>query len=217
VKARAPIKVNLAARAANAEIKRRQTRERLLEGALSVLAEKGAEAASIEDYASAAGVSRGTFYNYFLTTTELLDTLRRSLVEDASVRMTALLEPVADPPLRIAAMARFMIRNAVERPERGWALLHLSRLDDGVPPGWRALLSQALDDGAANGRLRTVDLDAAVTLLAGATRTAARDLLVGRPHEPHVTEVIAMMLCALGAAPDEAPALARLSTAVLPD
>jgi hypothetical protein len=66
------VTVNLVARAATAQRRRDQTRERLIDAAETVVAEKGVETASIEDFVRAAGVSRGTFYNYFPTATDIV-------------------------------------------------------------------------------------------------------------------------------------------------
>jgi len=64
------MRVNLQARAASAERRRARTRERLLDAAEKVVASKDLQDATIEDFVSAAGVSRGTFYNYFPTVTD---------------------------------------------------------------------------------------------------------------------------------------------------
>src|SRR5579883_2750479 len=52
--------------------RRARMRRALVEAALLVFAEKGVDASVIDDVISAAGVSRGTFYNYFRTNTELM-------------------------------------------------------------------------------------------------------------------------------------------------
>ena len=52
--------------------RRTRMRRKLVESALFVFAEKGVDASVIEDVIAAAGVSRGTFYNYFRTNGELL-------------------------------------------------------------------------------------------------------------------------------------------------
>ena len=52
--------------------RRARMRRKLVESALLVFAEKGVDASVIEDVIAAAGVSRGTFYNYFCTNGELL-------------------------------------------------------------------------------------------------------------------------------------------------
>jgi len=52
--------------------RRARMRRKLVESALLVFAGKGVDASVIEDVIVAAGVSRGTFYNYFRTNAELL-------------------------------------------------------------------------------------------------------------------------------------------------
>ena len=51
----------------------------LIDSAISVYAEKGIDATLIDDVIVAADVSRGTFYNYFRTTTELLAAVGEAL------------------------------------------------------------------------------------------------------------------------------------------
>ena len=51
--------------------RRGKKRLRLLQSALVVFAEKGIGATVIDNGIAAAGVSRGTFYNHFRTTSEL--------------------------------------------------------------------------------------------------------------------------------------------------
>ena len=45
--------------------RRERTQARIIEAALRVFAEKGPDAPIIDDFIKAAGVARGTFYNYF--------------------------------------------------------------------------------------------------------------------------------------------------------
>ena len=52
--------------------RRARMRRKLVESAVLVFAEKGVDASVIEDVIAVAGVSRGTFYNYFRTNEELL-------------------------------------------------------------------------------------------------------------------------------------------------
>ena len=52
--------------------RREKTRLKLLESALLVFTEKGLDNVVIDGFIAAAGVSRGTFYNHFRTTNELL-------------------------------------------------------------------------------------------------------------------------------------------------
>ena len=49
-----------------------RTETRILEAALGVFADMGPDAPKIDDFVQAAGISRGTFYNYFESVEELL-------------------------------------------------------------------------------------------------------------------------------------------------
>ena len=62
--------------------RRKRTRMRLLESALVLCAQQGPEAPMIDDVIQHAGVSRGSFYNYFKTYEELLEAVAVQVGED---------------------------------------------------------------------------------------------------------------------------------------
>lgn len=205
---RPPIKVNLAARAANAEIRRQKTRAKLLEAGLAVLAEKG-PSASIEDYAAAAGVARGTFYNYFPTTDDLMDAVRRSIRRMVTAELTPHLAAIEDPAARIAVISFFLIDFSRRNPERGWATLRLDRLQPTRRAGDPDVFEATLVDGMKSGSFRPVDPWAARTLVTGALRMAIHDTLTSAPPPSHAEAIIAMVLAGLGVDFDEARAIVR--------
>ena len=65
-------RVSDARRAQIGRAKRARTRKELVSAAFNVFAEKGFDAPVVADFIAASGVSRGTFYNYFLTREEIL-------------------------------------------------------------------------------------------------------------------------------------------------
>ncbi len=97
---------------------------KLVESSLLVFAEKGVDASVIEDVIAAAGVSRGTFYNYFRTNAELLaaaiDELGNEVVDLIESRVKAIPSPAArlitglrlymDTARRFPLFARFVAR-----------------------------------------------------------------------------------------------------------
>lgn len=192
------MRVNLEARAAAAEQRRARTRERLLDAASAVIAEKGPDATSVEEIVAAAGVSRGTFYNYFPTTDDLIHALNTRTAEAFLPPMRALIADLADPALRLAAAAHFTLQTMVADPTRAWVML---RLEGSRAPRQRTsgqFLSRLLQDGLAAGQFEGIDPDAARALVLGALRAAARDVLMdGAPCD--LTEhVVALILRGLG-------------------
>src|ERR1700722_9654250 len=87
-------------------LRRERTRNRLIESALGVFAQKGPDAPVIDDFIAAAGVARGTFYNYFRTTGELL----AAVAGDTSDEVLAVIDPlvlsVEDPAQRVVVGSR---------------------------------------------------------------------------------------------------------------
>ena len=80
---------------------RARTRALLLDAALRVFARKGAGAAAIHEVAAEAGVSNGTFYNYFRTREELLEAASLALAERVIEESRSLSEGVVDPAERL--------------------------------------------------------------------------------------------------------------------
>ncbi|AZN42868.1 TetR/AcrR family transcriptional regulator [Paenibacillus albus] len=54
------------------ELKKEQTRLRIKEAALDLIADNGYEATTVEEIAKQAGVAKGTFFNYFSSKDELI-------------------------------------------------------------------------------------------------------------------------------------------------
>lgn len=96
--------------------RRQKTRLKLLEAALGVLAQKPLESVVIEDFIAAAGISRGTFYNYFKTTHELLLALASELSDEILAAVDPLVLQCENPVQRFAMGTRLYMRVAARYP-----------------------------------------------------------------------------------------------------
>jgi AcrR family transcriptional regulator len=207
-RARKSIRVNLEARAATAQRRRARTRERLLSAAESVIAEKGVEAASIEELVRAAGVSRGTFYNYFPTTTDLLSELNRRVAGSLRGRLEELARRPVDPPTRLAASLHLILAAYLTNPVSGWVALQIATSLAPRQPVLMALFEALYREGVAKGQFRDVDIAAATTLCFGAIRMAQRDVVAGDGPDQSV-QVVALVLAAFGVPYADAEAISR--------
>ena len=81
-------------------------RRTLVEAALLVFAEKGVDASVIDDVITAAGVSRGTFYNYFRTNAELLIAANEELGNELVRHIEEHVANLPTPAARLAAGIR---------------------------------------------------------------------------------------------------------------
>jgi AcrR family transcriptional regulator len=89
---------------------------RLLESALVVFSEKGPDAPVIDDVITHAGVSRGSFYNYFRTNEQLLEAVAVQVGND----LVRIVDPAvcshADPVLRMALGLRLLLHSMRTAP-----------------------------------------------------------------------------------------------------
>jgi AcrR family transcriptional regulator len=205
------MRVNREARAAHALQRRARTRARLLDAAVEVIARQGPEGVPIEEFANAAGVSRGTFYNYFPTVGDLLSALAQRIATEIDATFE---HPEPDDPA--AALASFLQRvwTALARdPLKGWVAARLETAGVARAANWEARFRRIHARGVARGRFRAVDVRAAVHLTFGGFRTALRDLHFGEVGPEHGAPLVTLLLVAFGVPPDEAEALSRREAA----
>lgn len=132
-----------------------------------MIAERGPDAPVIEDFIQAAGVARGTFYNHFKTTEELL-TATSAWLENALIEgIESVIGGLEDPVRRATTGMRL------------W--LHLSRRD----PVFCAFVVRSRFRGAAVEQALALDLGAGLRSgrLVAPTVELARDLVVGTIRE----------------------------------
>jgi AcrR family transcriptional regulator len=177
---------------------------------LSVLAERG-EGFSIADVASSAGVSHGTFYNYFADRDELLDALVAHTVEEfASVSAREVDE--TDPAMRFARISARALATAVESPNTVRFTLRLEAAQRALlVEGPLAYLREDLVDGHRTGRFPEAPDDAMLDVVLGALLLAARRVIEGETGPEYRRTVIRRLLMSMGVAGDEADRMAILA------
>jgi AcrR family transcriptional regulator len=191
------MRVNLQARAAAAEQRRAQTRDRLLTAAEAVIADKGLTGVSIEDFVRAAGVSRGTFYNYFPTTTDLIAALNSRVARHMGRLLAQIAQRQADAPTRLAASLHTMLAAYRIDPIRGWVALQLASSPAPRLSAYEAAFEALYREGVRAGQFRDVDMVAAQTLCFGTIRMTQRDVVAGDATAQAET-LIALLLAAFG-------------------
>ena len=108
-----------------ASLRRERMRLRLIEGALTLVAQKGVSATSIDDVISAAQVSRGTFYKYFESPTSLVQTVAQEIANEVMKLIDPIVLKHDNPAVRVATGVRLALRLARQNPVIGAFLLRL--------------------------------------------------------------------------------------------
>ena len=174
--------------------RRAQTRTRIVTAALEVFAEKGPDAPVIDDFIQAAGVARGTFYNHFASTEELLDAASRML-EDNVMRWTlAAIGEINDPALRFATGVRLWLRWS-QADKVGCGFVVRSRFRG---PLVERQLAADLKDGLDAGKFRFTSVQVARDLSIGTILEAMRRLMTSRVSKSYTDDVARMILQGVG-------------------
>ncbi len=188
--------------------KKARTRQVLLDSALEVLAEQG-EGFNIADLAGRAGVSHGTFYNYFTDREQLIDALVPHVVESFAARAAVEFDD-PDPAVRFATITAQALAAAVHQPETVRVALRIDAVQRAlVIDGPLSYLRRDLLDGRASGRFVGPADDGTLDVVLGALLLAARRVIDGEVAPAYRRSVIARLLQSLGVPRDDAVALAK--------
>ncbi len=193
--------------------KKERTRRRLLDAAVRVIAERG-EAFTVGHVVDRAGVSNGTFYNYFLDREELIDAVVPEVLVAFAAEGAALVTD-ADPAVRFATITALAFVRSEAAPESVRVVLRLDAVQRAMLDG--EMVGHLRDDlsaGLASGRFAAASLDAAVDVVVATTLLAARRLVDGSAGPGYAAEVIEQLLCSLGLPRVEAEAVAGEAVAV---
>jgi AcrR family transcriptional regulator len=190
--------------------KRDRTRATLIKAAFSVYARKGFDAPTIDDFIIEAGVSRGTFYNYFQTREDLMAAVAADLATFISGRIDAATRSVPDPVERVSIAARYFVALGAENETRAWVFARMIPIVGGpLTLAMSEHVRSEMEAAAATGRVRVRSISAGIDLTLGMMAMAIRHNL-SRRAQPYPPELVAaMVLQALGASFKEAEEVAN--------
>jgi AcrR family transcriptional regulator len=172
-----------------------RTETRILEAALRVFAERGPDAPVIDEFVQAAGIARGTFYNYFDSVEALLRATSEWTTRELVESIEHALADLEGPTLRFGVGLRLFFAYAQRDPlwsrfvARVWFV------------GGLELPLRDIGDGIRRGHFRVPGGDAAHDLVFGGLREALRRIGAGRVPPAFGDQVAATCLQALGADP----------------
>jgi len=172
--------------------RRRATTEgRILEAAVHIFAAKGPDAPTIDDFIKAAGIARGTFYNYFKSTGELLAATSRWLTDDLVESIEKEISVFKDPVVRHGMGLRYWMRKAEEDPP--WCSFVAATWFRGGFAEAAPMRNMRL--GAKSGGIRCTSVKAAYDLSMGTMRQAMIRMgeepqLRGRGYDDEIVRTI---------------------------
>lgn len=223
-----------AARESRGARRKRETRTRLLEAALSLMAVKGADGVAINEITEAADVASGSFYNHFESKEAIHAALSEWVFEEFADTLDVLTAELPDPAEVIAVSVRHTLLRARREPVWGQFLMREGLSTHVLTRGLGPRLQRDIQKGIAAGRFAvddplmslisiggTILVAIAAELRFGAIDSAVPDTMadIGYSDEGFAERVAASMLQTLGLRRAEAIDVAKrpLPAAALPD
>lgn len=190
------------------ERRRRETRDRLVKAACTLIAEKGVERLTLAELAEEADLGLGTFYTYFDTKEEIIEAAAASLMHSLAEHADALLVDLNDPAERVSVGIRDTINIATRSPALASLLVQL--LASERRDLWAPLVRRHMHEygaGVKAGRWPANVVVAAA--LTGAIREVIAAELRGRLEGNAASEMAEMALVSLGLPREEAHTIAN--------
>ncbi len=178
--------------------RRERMRKRLIESAMVVFARKGTGASVIQDVVAAAGVSQGSFYNYFRTNEELLIAVGEDLGDEIVRLIESVVGDIDDPAMRLAMALRSYLH--LVRAHRVVACF-LSKAGSHLLGKKRAVykyLPPDIAEGQKRGQFDFASLDIAVDVIGGIALMAIHRIAGGKTAKDYPEKVTAASLRSLG-------------------
>ena len=178
--------------------RRERTRAHIVATAHRVFAEQGPDAPVIDDFIRAAHVSRGTFYNYFRTTGELLAAVTTAMEDGLMVSIEAGMADLTDPVDRLAMGPRLWLHWSRADPTL-CAFIVRSRFRSALV---EQLLGYDLRAGRRAGAFRFRRVEVARDLVVGTVLEAMHRMLTTRVPRTLPEDVARQILLGLGVRAD---------------
>lgn len=137
--------------------RRRETRDKLLEAAFRLMAEKGVDGVAINEITEAADVAIGSFYNHFESKEAVYAVLMDRVFEEFGDALDRLVVDVEDPAEVIAICVRHTLLRARREPLWGRFLVREGLSARVLSRGLGVRLLRDIQKGVAKGRFMLTD------------------------------------------------------------
>jgi AcrR family transcriptional regulator len=179
--------------------RRERMRKRLLDAVMAMYARNPHGGPPlVDDVIAEADASKATFYKYFASVDEAIDELGVMLADEMVQGLIKMYRGPERPFFKMAVATQLFLLRSVTDSVWGAFVAHTNILasDNIVVRGLR----QHADSSRADNVMKFTNLDAALTLAAGALLEAMRQIVrrKKRPPQAYVEEVVVMILRGLG-------------------
>lgn len=162
---------------------------------------------AVEEVCRSAGISRATFYTYFDSVQDAVDTLGQAFLDEMVDNLEVLFDGDSGIERITMGLQLFLMRSATDP---AWASFVSRVIQVNPDAGFRRRVVADLNSAIDAGDIRVIDVDAAVSLSIGAMFEAIRHIhKTGDRRREYVENLTAMIIRALGVSDDTAAELVR--------
>lgn len=176
------------------QIRKAKTRVKIIEAAFQVFSEKGLQSPNINDFISASGVARGTFYNHFSDTEELLDATIIWLNQELHESINKSTEGITPPIVRLGMGIRLWFKIAQNNVNLCCFIAHAKLRGSGGVADTLDILNAAIEMNDVKIRGHA----AAIDLLEGASSKAMRYIYKNPENQQYCNDITYYMLRGIG-------------------
>ena len=191
-------------------LRRERMRRKLLSAAMRVFAEKGIDAPLIDDFIASAGVARGTFYNYFNTTQELLDAVTSELSDSILINIDKVVLEIDAPLQRLATGCLLYLHTGVDVPSWGAFMMRTGFRSRSIGKLVDVYLTRDLELARKAGELEYPSLRAARDLMFSSIAQAIVTVIDGEAPREHLRQMLSLGLHGIGVAVSRARKMSQL-------
>lgn len=191
-------KISLERRAQIGMEKRTRTRAAILSVAFDLLGREKGRSTRIEEICEAAGISRGTFYNYFASIDELFDALTYEISHDFNDAVQRTIQALPPGAERTAAALRYYLHRTRQDPVWGWAMVNLSSAGPIFGAETYRQATQSIEEGMATGEFDVPDVTVGRDLMMGTMLASMITLLSSEQPADHPEAVVRQIFKGLG-------------------
>jgi len=190
--------------------RRKRMRRRLIESALVVIAERGIEGAGVDEVIRTAGVSRGSYYNYFSTTRELVQAAGDELKGELFAEIVKAVEHLPDPASQVAGGFAVLAATVTAYPQLAHFVQSLDFADSGPVSEIAERFPALLRAGVEAGQFVEQPSEAMIDLITGCVVKCVARSTRGDLNPTYTRHLIASVLRGLGLSPDQAWAISAI-------
>jgi len=202
-------KIDLERRAEIGRERRARTRAKIIDAAFRIFGDENGLLARIEDIASAAGVTRATFYNHFSGMPELREAISYELTHDFLSAVNNTTRRLADPRERATTAIRFYLERARRDRQWAWSIVNISA--NGIIFGAETYrqAEQTVIEGVEAGRLRIRSSAVGRDIVLGTCLAAMGTMLRQATDDDYPELMAGHILMGMGVPFDEAKEIAN--------